>query len=210
MRDIRFCHDQLCIVSGISLFRQWEGSIAVMTSFKSRVTIGIPPICHILRCRFKIHTSDSIVNKNNEDITLFMLSNLWNVLNWKSLFKWVFHMGVPCSNWFTNVMSSHRHGDILTGEDRVDLKLVTWRIRLLQIRYELQALIVPNYRGKMEIDRGLAPEATPPCTRGRGQTRLLAPNRHHWCVMAWPTMAPCAKPWTTPTAASCHTITMPL
>ena len=54
-----------------------------------------------------------------------MLSSLWNVLIWKSLFTYVLEVDMPYLDSSTIVMSSGMHGDVLFWQDYFDLKLVT-------------------------------------------------------------------------------------
>ena len=56
------------------------------------------------------HASDCIVDVH--DMILFTLSNLWNVLIWKSLFTCVFGAGEPYLHSPNIVTSSHMQGNV--------------------------------------------------------------------------------------------------
>ena len=129
-----------------------------------------PSICDI-------HVSDCIVDVH--DMTLFTLSNLWNVLIWKSLFTCVFGAGESYLHSPNSVTSSHMHGNVRRSR-WLEVGNIP-RITLLQIRYMLHILIFLNDRGRVGIDHGLARSHCWPnhhaCSAWwRGQPRLLTPN----------------------------------
>ena len=92
-------------------------------------------------------------------------------------------MGLPCLCSPTIVTLSRKHGDVLSWDDRVDLKLVasinSWNncaSNTVQIAsFNCSDL---NYLGRMESDHGLAPGAMRVVTRvwWSDQPPILAPN----------------------------------
>ena len=92
-------------------------------------------------------------------------------------------MGLPCLCSPTIVTLSRKHGDVLSWDDRVDLKLVasinSWNncaSNTVQIAsFNCSDL---NYLGRMESDHGLVPGAMRVVTRvwWSDQPPILAPN----------------------------------
>ena len=132
--------------------------------------------CNFSHCKFEIHTSDNLLDKHNDGINRFMLSNSSNVFIWKFFLTYLLDVGVLCVHSSTIVTPSR--GVAMYSPEKASSTWSWWyrfNRGIIMFR-KLHGLIITTKMIVVEwkLTKVLYQEqwlAAPPCTHGRAYAK---------------------------------------